>query len=211
MTSTFNSFDASALGARIQSAIDGQGAFGSGGQTFTGTVTVGAFGNTTIDHGQTIYCSGEDLFTRYVTNSPATPPDTIWVQEYHGFVFSTGDPFTPIFTAGALQVLEACATTGQIVLTGQTSGTTITINGHAVTTDGDIADGGDTFAGATFGGLTSINAQPWVWGMTPNPDNATGGDVWRIAVSYPRAPSAEAESRFIDWTNGETVDAVLTV
>lgn len=213
VTSTFGSFDASPLGARVQSSVDAN-AFGEGQQTVTAELIVALQSDTNVGPFTTfVYCTSgpESLWDRYGLIGSATPPQSTWVTTYHRFNFRVDDGgLKTAIAAGVLTNTSTCAATPSITLTGRTSGAVLTIASHQISTDGEVADTGEAFAGTTNGTSTSVNDQPWIWSMTPEPDDAAGGDVWSIDIQYPAAPAAEALSKFADWVDGEIVDAVLT-
>lgn len=213
MTSTFGSRDASALGAFVQSSVDAS-AFGESAQTVTAELIVELQSDVNVSPFTTfVYCTSgpESLWDRYGLIGSATPPQSTWVSLYHSFTFRVDDGgLKTAIAAGVLTNTATCNATPSITLTGRTSGAVLTLASHQISTDGEVADSGEAYSGTTDGVSTSVNDQPWIWAMTPEPDDAAGGDVWLITVQYPAAPGAEAASKFADWIDTEIVDAVLT-
>ena len=129
MGSAFDSFDASPLGARVQSAVDGTGAFGGG----------------TVISGEGIYRRISTFSDTWTTGSPSIPCGTgTWITVYNPsesnitvswnsmeFTATGADDGHSIFDAGVFQLLAACGSSPAITITGQTSGATLSIPGQS--------------------------------------------------------------------------------
>ena len=128
MTSAFDSFNSSALGARIQSAIDGAGAFAGGVITGEGIYRrISTFSDTWTTSGPSIPCG---TGTWIATYNPSEINITLSWNSME-FTATGADDGHPIFDAGVFRILTACGASPAITITGQTSGATLSIPGQS--------------------------------------------------------------------------------
>ena len=205
MTSAFDSFNSSALGARIQSSVDTTGAFAGGVITTTTFADISLNNSIIIGNGTyTISCDGADFYDTYLIAAYPTPV----TMRYHIITFWPTDTI-PLYDSGVWTVGSTCGSSPAFRITGDSSGKVLDVPSRNFKVSG-------TGIRTTQQGVVPPERTPLAIGAQPDyvvPDFFelrvdSSGDVFSI-LYYIGAEDASNLPTELDFTNFETVTVEL--